>query len=123
MRSNRTLVAHAQNALKGKSEFVSKKLEIKENIRSYMAAMGSLTAIMGGELLRHAKDEDRLAILSWLWDGDIWKRHEDLSGTRVANTATWILGRPEFLGWQRGEPSRHLICHGMRNKSSYLLPS
>jgi hypothetical protein len=31
--------------------------------------MGSLTARMGGELLKHDKDDERTAMLNWIWGG------------------------------------------------------
>ena len=92
-------MAHAKNALEGKTEFVSVKEGIKEKSTSYTAAMGSLTAIMGGELLRHDKDDERRAIIAWIWQGKIWEKHDELTHDRIQDTGEWIFERSEFQDW------------------------
>ena len=77
--------------------------------------MGSLTAIMGGELLKHDKDDERTAMLNWVWGGKYWDRHTKLSEDRVSNTGSWILKTRELRDWQQSLVSRSIICHGMRN--------
>ena len=109
-------MAHIQNGLQGKKKFVTAKEDIAKKISDYKATMGSLTATMGGELLKHNKDENRKNILVWLWGGEVWRRHDELSATRVANTGTWIIGSPEFQAWKSGDHSRSLICYGMGKK-------
>lgn len=106
-------VADAKNALQGKMEFVSVREDIEKRILAYTRAMGSLTATMAGELLRHDKDDERMNILVWLWGGNYWQRHDDLNDKRVSNTGTWIFRSPEYQNWHRGDSSRSLICHGM----------
>lgn len=58
--------------------------------------MGSLTATIGEELLRHDKDDQRKAILDWIWGGKYSDRHVKLCEDRIANTGSWILKTPEF---------------------------
>jgi len=105
---------HAKNALQGKKEFVVAKQDIEKNIAAYTRNMGYLAATIGGELLKHGKNDEKKNILTWIWGGNHWQRHDDLSEKRVPNTGTWILRCPEFQDWQCNDGPRALICHGMR---------
>lgn len=78
--------------------------------------MGSLTATMTLELLRHDKDDKREKILKWLWEGDKWQwnRHKFLRENRVADTGRWFLCCKSFRDWCSDVGSPVLLCPGLR---------
>lgn len=76
--------------------------------------MGFLTATMTAELLHHDKSERREKILTWLWTGDYWKRHQLLRSQRVANTGDWFLECEAFQKWKSGTGTSLLISLGIR---------
>jgi hypothetical protein len=80
-------------------------------------SMGYLTATMTAELLHHDKGERREQILTWLWSGDYWKRHQYFQSQRVPNTGDWFLNSEAFTKWKTGTGSGLLISLGIRTFS------
>jgi hypothetical protein len=100
------------NAL-DQNEFVKAKATIQEAIGAYTISMGSLTAIMGAELLQHDKTEKRQKVLQWLWTGEYWQTHNRLKRQRVPDTGEWFWQSVEGLNWITGS-GWSLICRGIR---------
>lgn len=98
----------------GGTDFTDAKQSIDSAVRRYSESMGFLTATMTAELLLHDMSDRREKILSWLWKGDYWKRHEQLRDQRVASTGVWFLESENFKSWTLGGESPVLICQGMR---------
>jgi hypothetical protein len=101
------------NAFGGKEEFVSAMQEIGKRVTDYQEYMGSLTATMVGEGLKHDKRERRRELLAWIWKEDEWKMHAALTEKRLPTIGTWIFECPEFKDWLAGHCSRIFICYGM----------
>lgn len=98
----------------GGKEFDEAKSAIDDAANKYRDSMGFLTATMTAELLHHDKDERRDKILTLLWTGDYWKRHQ-LRGThRVTNTGVWFLECEPYQNWKSGSGSSVLISLGIR---------
>jgi hypothetical protein len=95
------------------NEFVKGKASIQEASSVYTASMGSLTAIMGAELLQHDKTEKRQKVLQWLWTGEYWQTHNRLKRQRVPDTGEWFWQSIEDLNWISGS-GQSLICRGIR---------
>lgn len=106
-------VGRAKTVLIDKTEFVDAKAEIDIQVQKYHNAMGSLTATMGAELLKHDKEEKRQKILQWLGPDTDWNRHKELSEKRVMNTGKWVLQSPQFQNWWN-ESSQSFVCYGIR---------
>jgi hypothetical protein len=99
------------NAL-DQNKFVEAKAAIQEASGAYSASMGSLTAIMGAELLQHDKTEKRQKVLQWLWTGEYWQTHNRLKRQRVRHTGDWFWQSVVDINWVGS--NRPLICRGIR---------
>lgn len=115
-----TLTYSAKSVKKafGDYDFDTLRSNIEEAIKVYQTSMGTLTATMTLELLRHDKDDKREKILNWVWGGDKWQwqwnRHKFLRENRVANTGRWFLSCKPFREWCSGVNSPLLFCPGLR---------
>lgn len=108
------LVGHAKNLLTGREEFEEAKKLINVRINEYHQQMGSLTAIMVGEGLKHDALESRQDLLDWIWAGNEWGQHQFVKTNKrkVKDIGMWILEDSKFKEWVNGT-SRFLIGYGM----------
>jgi len=77
--------------------------------------------------------EERSQILEWISPLESWKRHHDISTTRVKGVGDWVLGTPEYQTWlyeyrrNPGSACKTLFCQGIPGAGKtfvwYGLPS
>ena len=71
------------------------------------------------ESLTHGKtesemQEERLQILHWLSDVHYKKHHQSVCKGLLNGTGSWLIQKPQFVGWRNSSVSSVLWLHGIR---------
>ena len=62
-------------------------------------------------LILQQEEDDREKIEKWLSPLDFMEKQQEIHNQACAGTGQWLLSRPEFQYWVRGEPWE-LRCYG-----------
>ncbi|RPA95947.1 hypothetical protein L873DRAFT_1696147, partial [Choiromyces venosus 120613-1] len=85
---------------------------LSDNVNCFNVSGGSNNSIS----FTTVRDE-RSELLKWICPLESWKRHQDVSATRVKGVGDWVLGSRELQAWleeQRdGSVDRTLFCGGI----------
>jgi len=82
---------------------------MEQQLRTYMSQNANSFNVINAT-------DDRLRIFTWISSLESWKRHRDLSASRLGGVGGWVLETPEFREWRdcdNGEPNRVLLCCGI----------